>query len=78
MSSLGTTRLDPERITGNTEVWWDRVEMSVLPTIHSEWDQVASSAVFAGEWRNLIHIEIPPDDEVSRVSRADFFQEHIG
>jgi hypothetical protein len=52
--------------------------MFVLPTIHSEWEQVASSAVFVGEWRDLIHIEIPRDDEVSRVSRADFFQEHIG
>jgi hypothetical protein len=35
------------------------------------------SGVRCAEWRNLIHIEIPPDDEVSRVSRADLFLEHI-
>ena len=30
------------------------------------------------EKRNLVHIEIPPDEEVSRVSGADLFLEHIG
>ena len=29
-------------------------------------------------WRNLVDIEIPPDDEVSRVSRADLFLKYIG
>jgi hypothetical protein len=31
-----------------------------------------------GTASSLVHVEIPPDDEVSRVSRADLLLEHIG
>jgi hypothetical protein len=27
--------------------------------------------------RNLVHIEVPTDDDLSGISRADFFQEHF-
>ena len=38
----------------------------------------ASRTLFAETSLKLVHVEIPPDDEVSRVSRADLFLEHIG
>jgi hypothetical protein len=45
--------------------------------IFLEPEPFTSKAPFAEVWRNLVHIEIPPDDEVSRISQTDLFLEHL-
>jgi len=49
-----------------------------MPPIHPDPEQVAVKIpVRRAEWLALVHIEIPPDDEVSRVSRCDLVLEDI-
>jgi hypothetical protein len=50
---------------------------SELPAIHHE-PSHSRRAKFPEAWRNLVHIEVLPDDELSRVPQSDLSLQHIG